>query len=165
MYSPQKRQVGSAFALTYRLRLRSCKLLDAFVISSLPPILLEPLQNSRAPLLHGHYSASPLLRARPSPSRLPPISRFTPVIRVPAPPISRRGEEGFSSCSVHPCHRAVATAPPECPAASVSWRRSMLPSPYQRGLGLCGKKFRGHLCVHFRYGPMTRSPSPGWLCR
>src|SRR5215467_7541206 len=75
MYSPQKRQVGSAFALTYRLRLRSCKLLDAFVISSLPPMLLEPLQNSRAPSLHGHYSASPLLRARPSPSRLPLISR------------------------------------------------------------------------------------------
>src|SRR5450631_845502 len=60
----------------------------------------------------------------------------SPVIRFPAPPISRRGEEGFSSCSVHPCHRAVATAPPECPAASVSWRRSMQPSPYQRGLGL-----------------------------
>ena len=56
-----------------------------------------------------------------------------PVIRVPAPPISRRDEEGFSSCSVHPCHRAVATAPPECPAASVSLRRSMQPSPYQRG--------------------------------
>src|SRR2546422_8295055 len=33
MYSPQKRQVGSAFALTYRLRLRSCKLLGVFVIS------------------------------------------------------------------------------------------------------------------------------------
>ena len=30
-YSPQKRQDGSAFALTYILRLRSCKSLDAFV--------------------------------------------------------------------------------------------------------------------------------------
>src|SRR5258708_1640802 len=45
-YRPQKRQVGSAFALTYRLRLRSCKLMGAFVISPLPPMLLEPLQNS-----------------------------------------------------------------------------------------------------------------------
>ena len=36
------------------------------------------------------------------------------------PGIGRRGEEGFSSCSVHPCHRAVATAPPECSAAPVS---------------------------------------------
>src|SRR5215471_13064088 len=136
MYSPQKRQVGSAFALTYRLRLRSCKLLDAFVISPLPPILLEPLQNSRAPSLHGHYSASPLLRARPSPSRLPPISRFTPVIRVPAPPISRRGEEGFSICSVYPCHRAAATCPARVSRRISQLRRSMLPSPYERGLGL-----------------------------
>src|SRR6201993_120398 len=45
-YSPQKRQVGSAFALTYRLLLRSCKLLGAFVISPLPPVLLEPLQTA-----------------------------------------------------------------------------------------------------------------------
>src|SRR5438067_10304279 len=43
-YRPQKRQVGSAFALTYRLRLRSCKPMGAFVISPLPPILLESLQ-------------------------------------------------------------------------------------------------------------------------
>src|SRR5439155_1810115 len=30
---------------------------------------------SRAPSLHGHYSASPLLRARPTPSRLRPLFR------------------------------------------------------------------------------------------
>src|SRR5215471_9645585 len=24
---------------------------------------------------------------------------------------------------------------------------------------------RGHLCVYFRYGPMTCSPSQGWLCQ
>src|ERR1700730_4632287 len=43
-YSPQKRQDGSAFALTYSLRLRSCKSMDAFVISSLPSPMLETLQ-------------------------------------------------------------------------------------------------------------------------
>src|SRR4030081_1457795 len=43
-YSPQKRQDGSAFALTYILRLRSCKSMDAFVISSLPSPMLETLQ-------------------------------------------------------------------------------------------------------------------------
>ena len=32
------------------------------------------IANSRAPLLHGHYAASLLLRARPPPSRLPPFS-------------------------------------------------------------------------------------------
>src|SRR5439155_22216581 len=25
--------------------------------------------------------------------------------------------------------------------------------------------YRGHLWVHLRYGPVTRSPSPGWLGR
>ena len=58
----------------YRLLLRSCKLMGVFVISPLPSFLLESLQNSRAPLLHGHYAASLLLRARPPPSRLPPFS-------------------------------------------------------------------------------------------
>jgi len=47
-----------------------------------------------------------------------------PLPRVPgyrldmAPPLSRWGEEGFSSRSTCPCHRAVAITPPECPAAS-----------------------------------------------
>src|ERR1700681_4146894 len=45
-YSPQKRQDGSAFALIYRLLLRSCKLMGAFVISPLPPFFLEPLQTA-----------------------------------------------------------------------------------------------------------------------
>jgi len=37
-YRPQKRQDGSAFALTYSLRLRSCKSTGAFVISPLPSL-------------------------------------------------------------------------------------------------------------------------------
>src|SRR5215467_13013427 len=43
-YRPQKRQDVSAFALTYSLRLRSCKSMDAFIISSLPSRLKETLQ-------------------------------------------------------------------------------------------------------------------------
>src|SRR6516162_4908958 len=43
-YKPQKRQDVSAFALTYSLRLRSCKSMDAFVISSLPSRLRETLR-------------------------------------------------------------------------------------------------------------------------
>src|ERR1700694_606165 len=73
-YSPQKRQDGSAFALTYRLLRRSCKLMGAVVISPLPPFV-RAVTNSRASLLHGRYSASSLLQTRPSPSRLPPTSR------------------------------------------------------------------------------------------
>ena len=41
----------------------------------------------------------------------------------------------------------------------------MLPSPEQRKLGLRRNKFRGHLWVHLRCGPVTRSPSYRWLCQ
>src|SRR5262245_7696802 len=58
-YSPQKRQDGSAFALTYSLRLRSCRLIGVFVISPLPPFLIKtscaarPLRSAGiTPLLH-----------------------------------------------------------------------------------------------------------------
>src|ERR1019366_1366383 len=74
-YSPQKRHVGSAFALAYILLLRSCKLMGVFVISPLPSVRRR-IVNSRAPSLHGRYPASSLLRTRPPPSRLRPISRL-----------------------------------------------------------------------------------------
>src|SRR5271170_4239750 len=79
-YSPQKRQDGSAFALTYRLLLRSCKLMGAFVISPLPPLLLEPLQTA-GPLRSADIT--PLRRYyKPSRSplafhRLPGVTGYT----------------------------------------------------------------------------------------
>src|SRR5215813_3773364 len=45
-YSPQNRQDVSAFALTYILRRRSCKSLDAFISSSLPSLWSETLQTA-----------------------------------------------------------------------------------------------------------------------
>src|SRR3954463_4515580 len=60
-YRPQKRQAGSAFALTYILRLRSCKSMDAFVISSLPAPMAEvvqmagPLRSTDITPLHRYY--------------------------------------------------------------------------------------------------------------
>src|SRR6201981_144840 len=60
-YKPQKRQDVSAFALTYSLRLRSCKSMDAFVISSLPSRLKEtsqtegPLCSTDVTPLHRSY--------------------------------------------------------------------------------------------------------------
>src|SRR5215204_1225900 len=65
-----------------------------------------------------------------------PTSRYYGYRASFLPPISRRGEEGFSSCSAYPCHRAVATTPPECPVASVRFQRSMLPSLHYRELDL-----------------------------
>src|SRR5262245_13346725 len=52
-------------------------------MSPLPSVLSEEVQNSRAPSLHGRYSASSLLRARPPPSRLRPISRFSRLYDLP----------------------------------------------------------------------------------
>src|ERR1700731_3757300 len=68
-YKPQKRQDVSAFALTYSLRLRSCKSMDAFVISSLPSRLKETLQTAGplAPWALSHFLAT---TAHPPPSRL-----------------------------------------------------------------------------------------------
>ena len=71
--SPQKRQVVSAFALTYSLRLRSCKVMDAFVISSLPSRLKRRYRQQ------GPIAPRTLLRffATPDPSAtLPPSIDF-----------------------------------------------------------------------------------------
>ena len=57
-------------------------------------------------------------------------------------------------------------APRQCvPAHWPSGRCSMLPSSHDGGFGHWGYCFRGHLCLHFRYGLTTRSPSRRWLCR
>ena len=42
--------------------------------------------------------------------RFPDFAGYTTYL---APPISRWGEDGFSSCSTCPCHRAVPTTPPK----------------------------------------------------
>src|SRR5207245_5778481 len=82
-YSPQKRQVGSAFALTYRLLLRSCKLMGAFIFHPRLPFWWS-LCTSVGPLRS--TVVTPFLRyccSRPSPSRLPPISWFRQLYAFP----------------------------------------------------------------------------------
>src|SRR6516162_548802 len=106
-YSPQKRQDGSAFALTYSLRLRSCKSMDAFVIASLPS-LRGDIANGRAPSLHGHFSASSLLRTQPPPSRLRPTSRGRRLYGLPCSGDFAPGRGGLLqllSMSLSPCRR------------------------------------------------------------
>src|SRR3982750_2538470 len=139
-YKPQNRQVASAFALTYRSASGPA---ECQVPLSSHPCLpccwnRHKQQGPFAPqtFLCFPATADPFVTLSPFPGF--PVS---PVIRVSAPSISRRGEEGFSSCSAYPCHRAVATTPPECSAASVRLRRSMLPSLHDRELGLWGHAF------------------------
>jgi len=112
--------------------------MDAFIISSLPPILLEELP-----------TAGPLC----SPG-ITPVHRYYGPIRHPlafdpfpsvagyraylSPVISPWGEEGFSSCLACPRHHAVATTPPEWVSHHASLPLPMLPSPSGCRLGLWG---------------------------
>src|SRR6516225_338057 len=92
--------------------------------------------------------------------RLPGVAGYTAYL---APAISRRDEEGFSSCSACPCHRAVASTPPRSTAVSVSFRLVILPSPYGCRLGPRGYSFSRPQCVHCCYGPVTRNLPSGSL--
>ena len=66
-----------------------------------------PLRSTDVTPLHRYCGPShhPLVFGR-----LPGFAGYT---AYPAPAISRRGEEGLSSCSACPCHRAVASTPPK----------------------------------------------------
>jgi len=72
--------VLSDFAFRYIFLPSSCKLMDAFIISSLPLLGLKDLSNNRAPLLLRHYSDSSLLRTHPPPSYHRPTSQRLLVI-------------------------------------------------------------------------------------
>jgi hypothetical protein len=123
--------------------LRSCRSTGDFIISPLPPFngrgmsSAGPLRSTGITPLHRYCQP---LRHPLAFGRLPGVAGYTAYL---APPLSRRGEEGFSSCSTCPCHRAVAPTPPERPAASAVLRRSVLPSPSGCGLGLRGFALSG----------------------
>ena len=82
---------------------------------------LHPLGKCCYGLQHRSTDITPLQRYR-GPIRHPlavrPLPRITGYSLDMAPPLSRWGEEGFSSRSTCPRHRAVALTPPERPAAS-----------------------------------------------
>jgi hypothetical protein len=90
-------------------------------------------------------AAQRTLPAPPPPSRLPPLSRCFRLYGLLLRPLPRRDEEGFSSCSVHPYHRAVATTPPECRAASVSCVASCCLRPTSGGSASGVRRFEATL--------------------
>ena len=104
-----------------------------------------------APRALPRFVATPDPSATLSPSaRLPRVTGYSLDM---APPLSRRGEEGFSSRSTCPGHRAVALTPPEGPAASASCAGPCRLRLSTVRLGLRGFVFRGHLCVHVPLRP------------
>ena len=128
----RKPQNISAFALTYILLRRSCKRMGAFIIHPCLPV------SQRKCKQQGPFTPRTLLRFFATMGPSATLSSSTdflgsPVIRFAAPPISRRDEEGFSSCLAHPCHRAAANTPPECLAASVSCGNPCCLRPFGAG--------------------------------
>jgi hypothetical protein len=135
-YKPQKRQDGSAFALTYMLLLRSCKLMGVFVIHPCLPFCWNRYkqQGPFAPPTLPGFIATVDPSATLSPSAPFPGS---PVIR---PTLLRRFRAGARRAS--PVARHILVIVPSLPprrseiAASVRFQLSMLPSPYSCRLGL-----------------------------
>jgi hypothetical protein len=82
-----------------------------------------------------------------------------------APEISSWDEEGFSSCSACPCHRAVAITPLEWCAVSVSLRRPMLPSHLRYALDLQGFALSRLPLRSLSLRPGDSQPPFRWLCR
>jgi len=104
---------------------------------------ITPLHRSYAPIRH------PLAF-----DPFPGVSGYRAYL---APDISAWGEEGFSSCLACPCYPAVATHPAEVvwPFQSAFGQPCCLRPPVA-GSAFEATHFRGHLCVHSRYGLVTR---------
>src|SRR5271154_1862303 len=80
---------------------RLCHLVLAFLV-------VGDVTNSRAPLLHGRYPASTLLRTHPSPSRLRSTSRLSRLYDLPCSDDFSSGRGGFLQLlgmSLSPCCR------------------------------------------------------------
>ncbi len=121
---------------------------------------------SRAPWLHGRYPASSLLRAQPTPSRLRLISRG---LRL----YSRLCSADFSTGRGRSLQLLGLSLSPCCPyhPAGVTCRISQIAAGHvafarrERARPPDSSFCRGHLWVHSRCGPVTRSPSRRRLCQ
>src|SRR5690242_11044213 len=140
--------------------------MGGFVIPPLPRVLEKALQSSRAPSLHGRCSASTLLRAHPTPSRLRPTSR---VLRLYGRHSSDADAPGRGG-SLQLLRRVLVLVPslpprrsdaPHQPCRDAPCCLRGKPNPSAFGFSHC----RGYSCVHSRYGPSTRAPSLRRRCR
>jgi hypothetical protein len=140
--------------------------MDAFTRSPLPSMLSEALPNSRAPSLQWHY---PLSFATAGPSAtLSPSAPFPGVVVIGRTWL-RRFRDGTRRASPV-ARRVLAIVPSLSPRQSGTPHQSGCDAPCCLRPPVAGSAsgahhFRGHLCVHSRYGPMTRSPSHRWVGR
>ncbi len=159
-YRPQKRQDGSAFALTYILRLRSCKSMDAFVISSLPSLCW------RLRKWQGPFASQTLLRFNATTGPAATLSSsadFSVSPKLYGLPCSKRFLAGtrkeeflqLLSMSSSPCCRfhpaEVSSRIGQISAVHVACGP---PNPTVAGSALRGLSFSRLQRVHFIYGPV-----------
>jgi len=136
---------------------RLCHLVLAFLIAG-------EVTNSRAPSLRGHCSASSLLRTHPPPSRRRSISRLRRLYDLPCSSDFSPGRGGLLQLlgmSLSPCcrfHPAEIKMPHRSDFGTPCCLR-----PSVAGSALGSTHFRGHLRVHFHYGPVTRDLPEGDL--
>ena len=136
---------------------RLCHLVLAFLI-------IGEATNSRAPLLHGHCSASSLIRTPPPPSRLRSISRLSRLYDLPCSGDFAPGRGGLLQLlgvSLPPCcrfHPAEVKVPHRSDFGAPCCLR-----PTVAGSALGFTHFRGHICVHCCYGPVARDLPQGDL--
>jgi hypothetical protein len=164
-YRPQKRQDGSAFALTYILRRRSCRLMGVVVIAPLPPMLSKvlrtvgSLRSTGIPPLPRYYG----------PLRHPLIfSRFPggPVIR---PTLLRWFPSGMRRASPV-AWRVLVSMPSLPPRQSGPPRQPVCDGPcclHLHGcrLGLWGCSLSGPPMRSLALQPGNSPPSRRWCCR
>src|SRR5712675_2006084 len=115
-----------------------------------PPSPLSTSTRTRAPSLHRHYPASPVLRAHPTPHRARSDLHRSPV------GLSPTARWGLPCCSGSRCVRAVVTTPVE-PLGCLSLSSPAMPAfPVETPGQLPHRTFRGLLDVYSRYSPHTR---------
>jgi hypothetical protein len=108
-------------------------------------------------LLGGRYSASPLIRTHPPPSRRQSISRLSRLYDLPCSGDFAPGRGGLLQLlglSLPPCCR-FHPAEVRVPCRS-DFDISCCLRPTEAGSALGSTRFRGHMRVHCRYGPVTR---------
>jgi hypothetical protein len=157
-YKPQKRQDGSAFALTYSFLLRSCKPTGAFVISPLPPLVSEALHTAGRLRSAGitplpRYYAP--LRVPLAVSRLPGVAGYTAYPASANFSTGRGGLLQLLGISLPPCRRFHPAGGPHrfsqsavSPAAFARFLRARPP----------GSSFRGHISGNGRNGGYPPPP-------
>ncbi len=112
-FTPRFMDRQPAFFSEHILRLSSCRLMDVIIrrpcLALLPKELRTagPLGSTDVTPLPGYYGP---IRRPLAFGRFPGLAGYAAYL---PPPIPQRGEEGLSSCSTRPCHRAAATTPPE----------------------------------------------------